>query len=440
MRKAEKEKMDNQDSDATATPRVQLEHGMVRGNVDRGVCCFKGMPYGASTTGNNRFRPPQPAIPWEGVRDATSFGPDAPQQNPARRAANRQDTAVQTSGIEAEDCLVLNVWTPDLDEQGKRPVMVWLHGGGFISGSGSGTIYNGRNLADRGDLVLVSINHRLGVLGYLNLEGVVESDEPLVNLGMLDILQALEWVQMNIDKFGGDPGQVTLFGESGGGRKVTSLLAMPSAQGLFHRGIIQSGPAIFMNDIDASLEITSMVLHELDAEGLKDRIEQLVGDKAADIIARYGEAFPEASCSDLLALITTGYSRYPIDSITLAERKSARGAASVWLYILTFRTTARRGAMRTPHALEIPFVFDGVEGSRRFVGDGEGPEVMAKQMSSTWIAFARTGDPNNPAIPQWKPYDLNERLTMVFNTASQLVEDFGKVERETFGRLFYGAD
>lgn len=107
--------MDNQDSETTLTPHVQLEQGIVRGTVERGVYCFKGMPYGASTTGNNRFRPPQPALPWEGVRDATSFGPDAPQQNPARRAANRQDTAVQTSGVEGEDCLVLNVWTPDLE-------------------------------------------------------------------------------------------------------------------------------------------------------------------------------------------------------------------------------------------------------------------------------------------------------------------------------------
>jgi len=521
--------MSNHNSDATLTPLVQTEQGVVQGYFDDRIYCFKGLPYGADTAGENRFRPPQPPPAWEGVREATRFGADAPQQNPDRRAARQEDAAVQTSGVEGENCLVLNVWTPGLEPSERKPVMVWLHGGGFVSGSGSGTIYNGRNLADRGDLVLVSINHRLGVLGYLNLDGVVESEEPLVNLGMLDILGALEWVQRNIERFGGDPDQVTIFGESGGGRKVTSLLAMPSAQHLFHRGIIQSGPAVFMNDADASQEITAMFLKalgmdkptlrelqqlplddllraqhaavreagrsrpgiaqtlaavvdgeilphhpfdpdapaisddkpvivgynqteatlfmgrdeglwNLDEDGLLERVERLVGEKAAAIIDQYREAYPDATCSDLLAFITTGNSRYPVDSITLAERKAARGAAPVWLYTLTFRSTARRGALRTPHALEIPFVFDGVEGSRAFVGEGDGPDQMAEQMSSTWIAFARNGDPNNGTIPRWEPYDGAKRSTMVFNTESRLVEDFGKVEREAFGRYFYGSD
>src|SRR4029077_17406481 len=192
--------------------------GRVRGVEVDGIKIFKGIPYGANTTGKNRFMPPAPVAKWTGVRDALEYGPSAPQTEPGARR-NASDLAVAGAGLpqESEDCLVLNVWTPALDDGRKRPVMVWCHGGGFSSGSGSSPITAGLNLARRGDVVVVTINHRLNVLGftYLGEPGGPEYSAS-GDVGMLDIVRALEWVRDNITRFGGDPGTVTVFGQSGG--------------------------------------------------------------------------------------------------------------------------------------------------------------------------------------------------------------------------------
>ena len=343
---------------------------------------------------------------------------------------------------------------------------------------------------------------------------------------MLDIVLALEWVRDNIEAFGGDPGNVMIFGESGGGRKVTALLAMPLAQGLFHRAAIQSGPAVFLNEREAvrrlaeqvleELGVTSDPLHslqtrplaeileaqaavlrkigrsaqglaqtfapvvdgeilprnpfdpeapgisdhipvivgynrteatlfmgrdpdllELDDAGLERRIGAALGDEADRVIEIYKKANPEATCSDLLAYILTGNRRNPIDSIKLAERKSLRGQAPVYLYTLTYRTPAARGALRTPHALEIPFVFDNVEGSRPFVGGGDAPVQLAGAMSSAWIAFAHTGSPNHEGIPDWPAYSARTRQQMSFDVPCRIESDFNASEREAWEPLLY---
>ncbi len=228
-------------------PILTTTEGRIQGLMDHGVLVFRGLPYGAPAAGANRFLPPRAAERWTGVREALLFGSSCPQTNPSAPPMPLAWRVVIPSdplGVsEGEDCLVLNVWTPGVP--GRRPVMVWLHGGGFSGGSASPPLYDGGALARRGDVVVVGITRRLNVFGYTHLAAVGGSEfASSGNAGMLDIAVALQWKQANIAAFGGDPGNVTIFGHSGGGAKASILLAMPSAKGLFHKAIIQSGPGL----------------------------------------------------------------------------------------------------------------------------------------------------------------------------------------------------
>ena len=228
-----------QDTRGLATSGVvPTTAGKVRGVVQDRISAFYGVPYGASTAGPARFMPPAKPQPWTGVRDVLEYGPRSPQGPsgliPEDAAEDRREPA-------GEDCLRLNVWTPGTGG-GRRPVMVWLHGGGFAQASGSFIIYDGANLARRRDVVVVTLNHRLNVFGFLHLADLGgEKYANATNVGMQDIVVALEWVRDNIAAFGGDPSNVTVFGQSGGGGKVTALMGMPSAKGLFHRAVAMSG-------------------------------------------------------------------------------------------------------------------------------------------------------------------------------------------------------
>jgi para-nitrobenzyl esterase len=226
--------------------------GTVAGIRADGVLRFLGIPYGADTGGANRFRPPQPVAPWAGVREAVELGPKAPQ------FAKQPDPTVPMN----EDCLALNVWTPALS--GSRPVLVWIHGGGFFTGSGYTEWTDGAALARYGDAVVISINHRLGLLGFLYLNEV-GGDEwgSTANAGMLDLVAALEWVQSNVAAFGGDPGAVTIFGHSGGGGKVATLLGMPAAQGLFRAACMHGGPPFGLKDSARATLTAQTALAEL---------------------------------------------------------------------------------------------------------------------------------------------------------------------------------
>ena len=246
---------------------AETSYGKIRGLDNNGIKVFKGVPYGASTSGPNRFMAPAEPAKWTGVRDALAYGHSAPQRDPsAPRVTSGLSVSGQALPSEGEDCLVLNVWTPATGSGGKRPVMFWCHGGGFASGSGSSPDNDGTNLARRGDVVVVTINHRLNVLGFANLSEFSRDFAASGDAGMLDIVQALQWVRANIAEFGGDPNNVMIFGQSGGGRKVETLLAMPSAKGLFHRAIIESGAAIKVIDRDLAVRNSELLLAKLGIE------------------------------------------------------------------------------------------------------------------------------------------------------------------------------
>jgi para-nitrobenzyl esterase len=499
------------------TGAVNTTNGPVHGMVDNGVQTFKGIRYGAPPTGARRFLPPRKPKRWTTVADATHFGPPA-MQMPTGTAGEEPKTDLAKSlqsvyptlaewKANGEDCLFLNVWTPATGT-GKRPIMVWLHGGGFVYGSGAWPSYDGGNLAKNGDVVVVTLNHRLNAFGYLELGDIFGAEYAQSgNVGMLDIVLALEWVRDNAHAFGGDPGNVTIFGESGGGAKVSTLMAMPAANGLFHKAIVESGPGLKGVPKDAATADAKAILAELkitDIKALqaapagdivkaafavaaqrgpgaeirflapvvdgttlpadpfdpaapvqsanvpliigtnKDEMtlfmagqpwfgkltdDQLAaqagmmgGPNAPAILAALKKAHPDYSPTYLMTEFVTTTFMWG-GSVTLATRKAAQNAAPVYMYQLVWETPIGMGIFKSPHTLEIPLVFDNVEVSRPLVGPGPAPQKLADQMSASWIAFARTGNPNNPAIPNWPAYDAAGRATMMFDVSSKVVDD-----------------
>jgi para-nitrobenzyl esterase len=245
---------------------VETASGRVRGAVIERTLEFRTIPYGASTAGANRFRSPRPTEPWAGVRDCLAFSGKAPQAGlrPTTRPELEDFSGAADPSPETEDCLTLNIWTPG--PGGKRPVMVWFHGGAFAFGNANSPRTRGSRLAAANDVVVVNVNQRLNIFGHLDLSAVGgEAFRFSGNAGTLDMVASLEWVRDNIAAFGGDPGNVTIFGESGGGAKVSTLLAMPRAKGLFHRAIIQSGAAVRLRTKERSSALTECVLRHLGA-------------------------------------------------------------------------------------------------------------------------------------------------------------------------------
>ena len=237
---------------------IVTREGKLRGVSGEGFEVFRGIPFAQPPIGPLRFRPPQPLEAWAGVRDAGSFGPASLQ-------AQRPMAALVVQGIteESEDCLYLNVWTPSADGE-PRPVMVWLHGGAFVFGAGSQTNCDGAALAVRENVVVVTVNYRLGILGFLHGRSVCGDQlDSTGNEGLLDQVAALEWVKENIAAFGGDAGNVTVFGQSAGAISISMLLTMPRAKGLFHKAILQSGAPNVRNSLDTAANVTERVLHEL---------------------------------------------------------------------------------------------------------------------------------------------------------------------------------
>jgi para-nitrobenzyl esterase len=254
---------------STSGPIAVTQYGMIRGFSDGPVKVFRGVPYAASTAGDNRWLPPKRASPWSGIREARIPGPMCPQRPGAPMP---EETVLLQRGPTSEDCLNLNIFTNDIGSQSqKRPVMVWLHGGGFEAGSPNATSYDGRNLADRHEVVLVAIAHRLNVFGFLylgDLFGPTYADSG--NVGMLDIVAALQWIKDNIAEFGGDAANVTVFGESGGAQKISALLAMPAARGLLKRAILQSYADVRSQELQHSARSAELLLDALSVRTLEE--------------------------------------------------------------------------------------------------------------------------------------------------------------------------
>ena len=251
---------------------VETDCGKVFGFVSNGIYTFKGIPYGVSTAGKNRFMAPGKPEPWPGVRSALYWGPVSPQNftstlDGRRGGWNHDDESFMFAwedGQPSEDCLRINVGTPSINDNKKRPVLMWIHGGGYTSGSDNELrMYDGESLSRRGDVVMVSVNHRLGVLGFMNLSEYGEEYASSPNVGMLDLVAALQWVKTNISNFGGDPNSVLIFGQSGGGGKVSTLMGMPVAEGLFHRAVVESGATLRQGTLDRSAQTAAGVLAQL---------------------------------------------------------------------------------------------------------------------------------------------------------------------------------
>ncbi|MCR2833516.1 carboxylesterase/lipase family protein [Parerythrobacter lacustris] len=277
-----------------ATTVVKTDSGSVQGLKQNGIDAFLGIRYAAPPVGDLRFMPPVPAESWDGTADATGYGApcmqlysaSGPNESDLTRGIQGIFPTATEAKIDNEDCLFLNVWTPAAGDGGKRPVMVWFHGGGYAYGSGGWPAYNGRNLAEKGDVVVVTVNHRLNAFGYLNLAAQFGPDYAASgNVGNLDLVRSLEWVRDNIAAFGGDPSNVTIMGESGGGSKVSHLLAMPSADGLFHKAVIQSGPGVYSGKPADAAEYAAAILTASGVETVED-LKTVRADQIVDAVRK----------------------------------------------------------------------------------------------------------------------------------------------------------
>jgi len=472
-------------------PVVKTSYGLISGSVEDGVYSFKGVPYAQA----ERFMPPRAPEAWEGVREHTQFGPIAMQVN----------SWTPEDAMDEHKLFTVNVWTQGVNDGKKRPVMFWLHGGGFSVGASDDPMSDGKILAEKGDIVLVSVNHRLNILGFLDLSAFGEQYANSANVGMLDVVAALQWVQQNIQRFGGDPENVTVFGESGGGGKVGTLMSMPAAKGLFHKAIIQSGTLINVMNKEKStavgkalVEVAGLTpeniqqLHTMPYKQLvevgnkalektvglrkpgtttvfgfvpvpdgvnllqqpftptfagiskdiplligttlnelvqtaygeknlteaeaKQRLQKIYGDKTDAYIQRFAEAYPDYSPQDLLSIDPL----FRPNTIVTADARAAETTAPVYSYLLTWKSPVEAGSKGSFHGLDVPLAFNNIELGKHWTSTTDDARTVAEMMSSAWINFAKTGNPNHKALPQWRPYSRANGETMIFDAEPKI--------------------
>lgn len=486
---------------------VTTGDGAVRGYIHNNIYTYKGIPYAYA----DRFMAPAKPKPWTGVRSSTAYGPVCPTDIVTTVNDEGEFPFNHDLGYMNEHCQTVNVWTQKLNDGKKRPVMVWFHGGGFTAGSAIELpSYDGEALAKKGDVVVVSVNHRLNILGFLDLSAFGDKYKASANAGLEDLVASLQWVKANIAQFGGDPDNVTIFGQSGGGGKVSCMMAAPSAKGLFQKAIVQSGSYVTgftekatsqkigaallevlnlqPSQVDSLQKIPYDVLYaagkkaikkvsdQMRAEGkpamglgwnavldgdffpkqpsdpatmeLSKDIPLLLGttknefapfipgsnDKTLvqvkqDLQKRYGEKTPdymhavEAAYPGTVA--APDYVNIDLNfrqlAIKQANTKSAyAGSAPVYMYVFAWQSPVNDGRYKAMHCMELPFVFNNIERCQEMTGGGKDAVKLADKMSSAWINFATTGDPNAAGLPKWPAYTEANGSTMIFNVKNEV--------------------
>lgn len=475
--------------------QVKTTNGDVSGSINNSVYAFKGIPYAKA----ERFMPPQNPDAWDGIRECTDFGPVA------RQVVPWYPDSVQNE----KELFSANVWTQGINDGKKRPVLLWLHGGGFHTGASNDPMTYGEAMAKKGDIVFVSVNHRLNILGFLDLSACGEKYAKSANVGILDIVKALEWIQNNIENFGGNPSDVTIVGESGGGGKVGTLMCMPAAKGLFNKAIIQSGTllntmtkeksqtlglavleklGLTPNDVekldtisykdlvkagndaiaeisgsrrpgsptmfgfapsadgdvllqqpfspgfaDISKDIPIMMgstLNELKRtfygekdltlEQAKERLANQYGDKTEQYVELYAKAYPDYTPQDLLSIDDV----FRPFTIRTADARAEESSAPLYVYFLAWKSAVDNASKGSFHGLDIPLAFNTVDLRADWTGNSEEAWELAAKMSSAWINFVKTGNPNvKNVLPDWEPYTAENGATMYFDNECRIVNN-----------------
>ena len=466
-----------------AAPVVATSQGAVRGVGEAGISIFRGIPYAEPPVGALRFRPPVRRAPWDGVRDATAFTAIHPQDTDPVEGYYMSRSQRPPEG---EDCLSLNVWTPELNAAG-LPVFVWFHGGSLKFGTGADAVYDGRVFA-RDGIVCVTCNYRLHPAGYLNV-----GDRPGTGaFGVLDQVAVLEWVRENIAAFGGDPGQVTIAGESAGAHSVGTLLAVPAARGLFRRAILQSGHASFDIPSEASRIVGEAVLSRLGDEA-SDSDELLEASRAVEaqmlpLLAEHGVRPPLMSViTGVASLVTYGADVVPVQALDAVAGGSARGIdlligtnvdevtmfgpeflavaprvaehagiaiegdvrdfltdalfripairlaeaarrhhPATYMYLFAFASPPRDGRLGAMHGLDLPFTWNTFGEVAEPILDAVGrrpQHELADTVHGAWAAFVKTGVPAHEGLPEWPRYEPQRRATMRLDEESAVLDD-----------------
>lgn len=493
---------------SSVAPVVSTSHGEVRGYVDSEISVFKGIRYGADTA-PRRFLPPAQPLSWDGVIDCFEYAAASPQDH--------------TTEPTSEDCLFLNIWTPEANDRRKRPVMFYIHGGAYNHGSGSSPLCDGRALAEHGDVVVVTVNHRLNAFGYLYLQRLAPGLFPdSGNCGQLDLVLALRWVRDNIAAFGGDPDRVLAFGQSGGGAKIATMMAMPSAKGLFQRAASMSGQQVtasgpgnatkrtlaYLDSLgvdpadvgrlaktpvedlvsglgtrdpvltyDSSvyfgpvLDMRSLTRHPFypDAASQSANIPMIIGNTHDEtraflrdpayydlrwedvpellipnmrvdirpeyVVDEYRRLYPAYTPSQVFFAATTA-ARSWRGAIIEAEERARQKGADTFVYQLDFPSPIKP-ELGAPHTHDIPLIFRNLDAEGSVAGTGNESQAVSSMMSDAFVSFAGAGVPAGSLLPEWVPFALPDRDTMIFDVSPRMENDPRGAERRIFKRVPY---